>query len=158
MSTITSGLGLANGVDFCGGQGYVVGGNAIRVFLPGGGSSAFAGSSTAGSQDGIGTSATMRPFGIKCAGSRLFVADQQNHLIRQIDISTAAVTTVAGGGCAGCTAYGFADGIGTAATFSNPSDLAYDGMNMLYIVVSEGSRCGFPPCFPLGDFPPWMVT
>ncbi|MHB8417484.1 MAG: NHL repeat-containing protein [Myxococcales bacterium] len=60
----------------------------------------------------------------------LFVGDTGNDTIRELDLTTGLVTTVAGQpGVAG-----FADGIGSAATFNGPSWLAYDGQGHLYIV------------------------
>jgi len=53
------------------------------------------------------------------------VADQSNHLIRKIVISTGAVTTVAGTGSSGS-----ANGTGTSASFSYPSGITTDGTNL----------------------------
>ena len=64
----------------------------------------------------------------------LFVADDGNDVIREIDLATGAVTTIAGQkGVAGS-----ADGIGTQATFSGPDWLAYNPAGFLYI--ADGSN------------------
>ena len=51
-----------------------------------------------------------------------------NHLIRQIVISTGAVTTLTGTGSSGS-----ANGTGTSASFYYPSGITTDGTN-LYVV------------------------
>jgi len=53
-----------------------------------------AGTGSSGSANGTGTSASFySPFGITTDGTNLYVGDQNNHLIRQIVISTGVVTT-----------------------------------------------------------------
>ena len=59
------------------------------------------------------------------------MADQNNHLIRKIVISTGAVTTVAGTGSSGS-----ANGTGTSAGFSSPSRITTDGTN-LYVADQD---------------------
>ncbi|MBI5626416.1 MAG: hypothetical protein HY935_04350 [Nitrosomonadales bacterium] len=82
---------------------------------------------TPGSGDGTGTAATFNgPASITTDGINLFVADTGNHTIRQIVIATGAVTTLAG--TAGT--LGSADGTGTAASFSGPSGIITDGINL----------------------------
>jgi len=53
------------------------------------------------------------------------VADYFNNLIRQIVISTGAVTTVAGTGSSGS-----ANGTGTSASFYYPMGITTDGTNL----------------------------
>jgi sugar lactone lactonase YvrE len=86
-----------------------------------------------GFADGIGTAARFRyPDGIASDGAgNLYVADAGNNAIRKIVIATAEVTTLAGG--AGGYDTGSVDGIGTAARFSTPTGVAYDGAGNLYI-------------------------
>jgi hypothetical protein len=85
-----------------------------------------------GSADDVGTAATFRhPFGIATDGTDLYVTDSGNHTIRRIDISTGAVTTIAGS--AGTN--GSADGTGTAATFYSPTGITTDGTD-LYVTDS----------------------
>src|SRR3989338_3854224 len=56
-----------------------------------------AGSTTSGSTDATGTSARFYyPFGITTDGTNLYIAEQNNHTIRKIVISTGVVTTIAG--------------------------------------------------------------
>ena len=90
----------------------------------------FAGSLTQGSSDGIGTSAGFTfPLGITYDGlGNLYVGDANNNEIRKIVISTGMVTTLAGS-----TTSGYADGMGTSASFSNPIGLTYDGMGNLFV-------------------------
>jgi hypothetical protein len=84
---------------------------------------------TDGSADGTGTAALFHsPQGITSDGTNLYVADAGNDTIRQIVISTGAVTTLAGK--AGSS--GSADGTGTAALFHSPQGITSDGTN-LYI-------------------------
>jgi sugar lactone lactonase YvrE len=68
-------------------------------------------------------------------GTKLYVADFGNHTIRQIDLANgAAVTTLAG--TAGTA--DFVDGIGAAAKFNGPQDIATDGTN-LYVTDSNNN-------------------
>ena len=58
--------------------------------------STFLGDGTPGDRDGIGREARFRePSGLSLLGSRLFIADTNNNLIRMVDVPTGAVTTVA---------------------------------------------------------------
>jgi hypothetical protein len=75
-------------------------------------------------------STTPRPF--------LPQADCYNNLVRRIDVSSGAVTTLAGG--LGGTTSGFADGVGTAATFNQPKGVAMDAAGVLVVVVSPCER------------------
>ena len=91
----------------------------------------FAGTAGAsGSADGTGPSARFgAPEGITTDGTNLYVADTWNGTIRRIDISTAAVTTLAGSPMV----FGSADGIGSAAKFKYLTAITTDGTN-LYVV------------------------
>lgn len=91
--------------------------------------STFAGSKRGGATDGVGTAASfVTPQGITTDGRYLYVADNDNHKIRKIEIESGVVSTLAGSG-----AEGDADGIGEAATFRSPSGITTDGKN-LYVV------------------------
>ncbi|SVC39393.1 uncharacterized protein METZ01_LOCUS292247, partial [marine metagenome] len=87
----------------------------------------FAGSTSSGSADGTGTSATFKnPQGITTDGTNLYVADTNNHTIRKIVISSGVVTTFAGSaGSSGST-----DGTGSAARFHEPRGVETDGTNL----------------------------
>jgi hypothetical protein len=90
------------------------------------------GSTTSGSANGVGTNATFNgPKGICYDGSgNLFVADTSNNRIRQIVISSATVSTLAGSGAASAL-----NGVGTNATFNGPQGICYKDGN-LYIADS----------------------
>ena len=80
-----------------------------------------------GAADGIGTAASFnRPIGLTSDGTNLYVADEQNNMIRMIEIETAPVTTIAGDGTIGSAD----NAIGTLASFYDPSGLATDGMSL----------------------------
>lgn len=85
--------------------------------------------STSGSADGTGTSAKFSsPVGIYFFSGSLYVADALNNRIRQVVITTGAVTVLAGGANSG-----LADATGTAAQFFTPMDVTGDGAGNLYI-------------------------
>ena len=91
--------------------------------------SVLAGSSTSGSADGIGSTATFdHPWGMAAdASGNVYVADEDNNLIRKIT-PAGVVTTFAGSGSVGSS-----DGTGTAASFSAPTGLAVDGSGNVYV-------------------------
>jgi len=90
-----------------------------------------AGSGSSGNGDGVGAAAAFnQPTGITIEGNNVYVADSGNNAVRSIDITTGAVSTLAGAG-----SKGLADGKGTAASFSNPKDIAVKKGN-LYVVDS----------------------
>jgi sugar lactone lactonase YvrE len=66
----------------------------------------------------------------------LYVADQIGQTVRQVVISGAAVTTLAGT----ASAAGSADGTGGVARFNEPKGLALDGAGYLYVSESNGCR------------------
>lgn len=89
-----------------------------------------------GSSDGIGSAASFYyPNGITTDGTNLYVADQYNHTIRKVVISTGEVTTLAG--AAGLS--GSLDGGGSEARFSSPAGITNDGRN-LYVASNETIR------------------
>ena len=91
-----------------------------------------------GSTDGTGTNARFdRPMGVASDGlGHFFVADSGNHTIRQIDIATGTVTTLAGSpGRAGST-----DGVGSAAQFDYPVGIASDGVGNLLVADEMNNR------------------
>lgn len=132
--------GTGTGARFDNPRGIVVGANGttyvadygnhmIRTITPAGVVVTLAGSTTSGSLDGAGVAARFyNPWGLALDSTgNLFVADQSNHLIRKIT-PAGVVTTVAGTG-----AQGFANGIGTSASFRYPTGLAIDAADNLYV-------------------------
>jgi sugar lactone lactonase YvrE len=82
-----------------------------------------------GSSDGRGTNARFnRPFAITTDGNSLYVTDSNNHTIRQIEIETGVVTTIAGG----VGEVGYVDGIAKRARFFIPEGITVVG-NYLYV-------------------------
>lgn len=90
----------------------------------------FAGSGEDGSVNGSGAAAAFRYPCVACLsadGATLFVSDFCDHKIRQVDVATGAVTTLAGSG-----GEGNADGVGAAAAFDRPigNALSTDGATL----------------------------
>lgn len=104
--------------------------DTIRKISPAGVVTTFAG--LAGTQGGDdGTNSTARfdsPIGVAVDGSdNVYVADRANGAIRKIT-PDGVVTTLAGK-----VIIGFVDGTGPAAAFSNPSGVATDSSNNVYV-------------------------
>jgi hypothetical protein len=97
------------------------------------------GAGLTGYTDATGTSARFNfPSGIVYHNSNLFVADSDNHRIRRITVPGAVVTTFAGSGTDTTS-----NGLGTAASFSRPLNLAVDSSSVtanLYVQEERG-RC-----------------
>lgn len=80
-----------------------------------------------GSADGKGAAARFnRPYGITTDGTSLYVTDSNNHTIRQIDIESAMVTTIAGG----VGEVGYINGSAKKARFFIPEGITTDGTNL----------------------------
>ena len=95
----------------------------------------FAGSGVAGYANGAGTAAQFnKPMGIATDGKTLYIADTGNHRIRAVDIATKTVRDIAGNGTAR-----HKEGVGSAAQFNFPTDLAIDG-NTLYVTDLTNNR------------------
>ncbi len=85
-----------------------------------------------GDADGTGADARFRePEGLAFDGAgHLFFSDTDNNTIRQLDLASLVVTTLAG--MPGVS--GSSDGVGAAALFYKPKDLTVDGAGNLYVV------------------------
>jgi sugar lactone lactonase YvrE len=86
---------------------------------------------------GLATVATLAgPKGLAWSPGRLFVADTENHVIRQIDLTSGIITTILGTGQRG-------DGPESeplACRLSRPHGLFVDRVGMLYVTDSEAHR------------------
>ena len=107
-----------------------VGNEVIRKITPSGVVSTFAGLGTPSHVDGIGTTAGFyHPVGmcVDNAGN-MYVADEDNNMIRKIVLATGQVTTIAGQITAG-----FQNGNGTSAQFNLPCGVAVDNGGNLFV-------------------------
>lgn len=59
----------------------------------------------------------------------VYIADQGNHRVRKVTISTGIITTIAGTGSSG---YSGDDGLATAATFNNPFGVTLDSAGFIF--------------------------
>ena len=99
--------------------------------------STIAGSGTPGHADGAGADAQfLQPAGLAVSGGILYVADSSNHRIRAIDLTSKAVTTIAGDGTAE-----HANGMAATARFYNPLDIAVsEDKKTLYVADANNHR------------------
>jgi sugar lactone lactonase YvrE len=106
--------------------------NRIRKIDASGNISTVAGNGTGGySGDGGAATAAMinRPMGITTDGSgNIYFADESNHAIRKVTISTGVITTVAGTGVGG-----YSTGVATMSRLRQPKDVAVDASGNIYI-------------------------
>jgi sugar lactone lactonase YvrE len=101
-----------------------------KIALTTGKVTTLAGSGVAGDRDAIGVASSFgNPLGIAIDGVYLYVTDTTNNRIRKVHLETGEVTTLAGS-----SQIGSKDGLGQAATFSNPDGIATDGH---YLYVTE---------------------
>ena len=102
-----------------------------QIVIANGTATILAGTGNSGYANGVGTLASFnQPKGITTDGTNLYVGDILNHRIRQIVISTKAVTTLAGKGSSSGIAYGTSDGVDTLARFRRPYGITTDGTNL----------------------------
>lgn len=94
-----------------------------------------------GYADGQGSAARFNfPNAVECdAAGNAYIGDSSNNLVRVIAAGTSIVTTLAGGGCAGCIIAGFSNGVGSAALFRFPAGLAASG-GTLYVADVYNNR------------------
>lgn len=104
-----------------------IGNNKIRKITPAGDVTTLAGSSK-GFADGSGSNAKFHfPPGVAIDGSgNVYVADVENHKIRKIT-PNGEVSTLAGSNP------GFEDAVGTNAQFNNPTGVAVDAQNNVFV-------------------------
>ncbi len=94
----------------------------------------FAGSTSAGHADGIGSAARFNTLkGITTDGVSLFAVDDTSMDVRRVDIATATVSSYAGKPGIATSV----DGTGTSASFNRPAGISSDGTN-LYVVEQAG--------------------
>lgn len=105
--------------------------NAIRKVTPAGEVTTLAGLGFSGSSDGMGPLARFNnPSGVALdREGNVFVADRHNHTIRRV-APDGRVSTVAGT----ARVSGNRDGLGAAASFYFPGDVAVDGQGNVYVV------------------------
>lgn len=73
------------------------------------------------------------------SSGNIYVSDTDNHAIRKIS-TTGVVSTFAGADPTASTKSGYADGIGTAARFSKPGQIAIDANDNLYVADESNHR------------------
>jgi sugar lactone lactonase YvrE/Leucine-rich repeat (LRR) protein len=110
----------------------------IRRITSAGVVTTFAGSGTAGSMNGIGAAAEFnlpQAVALNAAGTILYVGEEGGHRIRQINLATANVTTLAGSGV-----LGWNDATGTAAQFNAPIGLWVQASGDILVADSQNHR------------------
>ncbi len=121
------------------------GNNVIRKITPAGIISTIAGlPGTLAAYTGDGGPATAaglgNPMGLVIdAGGNVVIADQMNHAIRKISLSTGIISTIVGNGLIGISTAGDG-GIASAAKLNYPHDLAKDAAGNIYICDYGNNR------------------
>jgi DNA-binding beta-propeller fold protein YncE len=94
---------------------------------------------SSGSTNGVGSNALFTyPSGVSISsdGSYALVADQSNHLIRQIIISTASVSTLAGF----ASSSGSTDGVGSNVLFNYPNAVSVSSDGSCALVADQSNN------------------
>jgi len=92
-----------------------------------------------GYADGVGPGARFAfpdSLAVDSAGTTVYVADTYNHVVRKINVSTGAVTTLAGNQAAGMVAD--VDGTGSNARLNFPTGIAVDKNGNVYVTEQGG--------------------
>ena len=129
-------VGLPGDIDFdsLGNYYFSQRNNTVRKVSASGIISTIAGSGTTGF-GGDGGAATLAKLassdgiGVDRKGN-VYIADENNHRIRKVDVSTGVITTIAGKGTAG---FSGDNGPATDAELNSPFDVAVDNIGNLYI-------------------------
>ena len=108
----------------------------IRKITQAGVVSTLVGNGTQGSQDGVGSSATItNPYGLVSDSAGNLIVSDGNHFIRTVDTATATVTKIAGTGTRG-----FSNGNATSSNFNAPYGLAVLSNGTVF-VADTGNNC-----------------
>ncbi|MDR2208970.1 MAG: hypothetical protein LBE22_08380 [Azoarcus sp.] len=112
----------------------------IRKIAPNGEVSTLVGG-VKGFADGAGSGARFyEPLGIAIdVAGNLYVADYGNNRIRKVT-PAGEVSTFAGSGATVITEEGFADGMGSAAQFNQPTNIAIDATGIIYVADTWNHR------------------
>ncbi len=136
---MTARIGFLTGIAVADGTVYVADDikNRILQLNPTTGALCLLAGGPSGFADGVGAAARFDgPDGLAADGAgHLYVADMSNHRIRQIDLATGAVTTLAGSG-----QRGFADGPAATAQFDRPLRVAADSLGNVYVTEATSRR------------------
>jgi len=100
--------------------------------VAGNGSNGFAGDGGAG-----GSAALSRPRGVAVGTGSLYVADSDNNRVRNLDLNTKTITTVAGSGGQG---FSGDTGPATSAMFDTPHSVAVSGLGTVAISDTHNQR------------------
>ena len=99
--------------------------------------------------NGPATAASFYPTGVAVdTGGHLFIANQTDNRIREVDLATGIITTIAGNGTG---AYSGDNSVATAAEIQNPLGVAADAQGNLFIADSSNNRIREVE-------PGWLVT
>lgn len=110
----------------------------LLVEIPGDTVALLAGSTTGDTLGTGGAAQIKNPAGVvvDSTGTYAYVCDGGNHKIKKVDLSTGAVTLLAGSGSAAS-----ADGTGSGATFNVPTGIVIDSTDTnLYVSESTGNK------------------